>query len=258
MRYNYHTHTWRCRHAEENERAYIENAIAAGMKVLGFSDHAPYLFPDGYYSSFRMFPEQTKEYAETIAALREEYRGQIDIKIGYEMEYYPAYLRETLAMVTQYPVDYLILGQHFIENEATGKYSGNPTSDECRLATYVDEVIAAMGTGLFTYVAHPDLLNFTGESGVYRREMERLCEASAASTVPLEINLLGIRGGRNYPCEAFFELCGKVGAPVVIGSDAHTADTVFHEESYSEALRICEKFRLNLIENPVLRPIRLD
>ena len=86
MMYNYHTHTWRCRHADNNERAYNDNAVRAGFQVLGFSDHAPYLFPDGYYSTFRMYPDQAADYANTLVALREQYADQIQIKIGYEME----------------------------------------------------------------------------------------------------------------------------------------------------------------------------
>ena len=32
---NYHTHTWRCKHASGTERTYVEQAIAAGLKILG-------------------------------------------------------------------------------------------------------------------------------------------------------------------------------------------------------------------------------
>ena len=60
FRANYHTHTPRCRHAGGSEREYIENAIAAGMTTLGFSDHTPYFFEGKYYSSFRMFPENSR------------------------------------------------------------------------------------------------------------------------------------------------------------------------------------------------------
>ena len=35
---NYHTHTWRCRHADGTEREYVERAIEGGLKILGFSD----------------------------------------------------------------------------------------------------------------------------------------------------------------------------------------------------------------------------
>ena len=44
---NYHTHTWRCRYANGTEREYVERAIEGGLKILGFSDHSPYPFPDG-------------------------------------------------------------------------------------------------------------------------------------------------------------------------------------------------------------------
>ena len=30
---NYHTHTWRCRHADGTEREYVERAIEGGLKI---------------------------------------------------------------------------------------------------------------------------------------------------------------------------------------------------------------------------------
>lgn len=33
---NYHTHTWRCRHADGTEREYVERTIEGGLKILGF------------------------------------------------------------------------------------------------------------------------------------------------------------------------------------------------------------------------------
>ena len=60
---NYHTHTWRCRHADGTEREYVERAIEGGLKILGFSDHSPYPFPDGYDSGMRMRLDQVEGYA---------------------------------------------------------------------------------------------------------------------------------------------------------------------------------------------------
>ena len=57
MKYNLHTHTIRCNHAQGDDREYVESAIMAGIKVLGFSDHCPQFFPNtDYYSNFRMKP----------------------------------------------------------------------------------------------------------------------------------------------------------------------------------------------------------
>ena len=44
MDYNYHTHTTRCHHAVNSDEEYIQAAIEAGIKYLGFSDHAPVVF----------------------------------------------------------------------------------------------------------------------------------------------------------------------------------------------------------------------
>ena len=51
---NLHAHTVRCNHASGTEREYLENALAGGLRIFGFADHAPYPFPGGYRSGFRM------------------------------------------------------------------------------------------------------------------------------------------------------------------------------------------------------------
>lgn len=67
---NYHTHTWRCRHADGTEREYVERAIEGGLKILGFSDHSPYPFPEGYDSGMRMRLDQVEGYVDTVLALK--------------------------------------------------------------------------------------------------------------------------------------------------------------------------------------------
>ena len=253
---NLHAHTVRCNHASGTEREYIENALAAGLETFGFSDHTPYVFADGYYSGFRMRPELQKDYVDTLLALRDEYRGRIGILIGYEAEYYPRFWREYLKLITRYPVDYLILGQHFIENEMEGKYSGIRTEDESYLAQYVDQVIEGMDTGVFTYFAHPDLVNFTGSRAAFDKHYGRLIEHAKKVGLPLEINLLGVRDHRAYPHDRFFELCGQIGAPVVIGSDAHSADTAYDGPSYAKAMEMAERFGLTVVERPEPVPVK--
>lgn len=254
---NLHAHTVRCHHASGTEREYIERAVAAGMKIYGFADHAPYPFPDGYYSGFRMRRERQADYVETLLALREEFRGVIDVKIGYEAEYYPKFFREFLVMATQYPVDYLILGQHFLENEMEGKYSGISSDDEGYLAEYVDQVIEGIGTGVFTYVAHPDLMNYTGPGEIYDKHYARLIGAAKAAGIPLEINLLGIRDHRAYPHERFFALCGEMGAEVCIGCDAHQAEVAVDPASYEAAMEMAGKLGLCVNQSPELVPVRV-
>ena len=56
---NFHTHTYLCRHASGEPEEYVKTAIKNGLKVLGFSDHVPYPFTNGYHSGFRMEVSET-------------------------------------------------------------------------------------------------------------------------------------------------------------------------------------------------------
>ena len=183
---NYHTHTTRCWHAVGTDREYIEAAIRGGFKVLGFADHAPYAFPNGFLSLIRMFPDTIDEYFTSLLALKEEYKDQIEIKIGFETEYYPDLFEDFLKRLAPYPCDYLLLGQHSIFNE----YDHNDTPPRGTMEyvnRYVDQVCEAMRTGYFTYLAHPDLAYCEGYPPEYYRTMEKLIECAIETDTPLEV-----------------------------------------------------------------------
>ncbi len=252
---NYHTHTWRCRHALGEDKEYAQQAMAAGLETLGFSDHTPYWFSGDYYSTYRMFPEQLAEYAQSVRSLKEEFSGQLSICLGVEAEFYPAYFGELLPRLQDAGIEYMLLGQHFVGDEIGQHYCGSPTADPDILKQYCRQVRDAMETGLFTYLAHPDLLLFAGNPGLYREEMAGLCRAAKACGVPLEVNLLGLAGGRHYPNADFWAIAGEENCPVVLGRDAHDprhfADTATEEK----ALAFVKQFHLHLLERPPLRSI---
>jgi histidinol-phosphatase (PHP family) len=143
-----------------------------------------------------------------------------------------------------------------MENEIERKYSGVKTDDEGYLAQYADQYIAGMRTGVFTYGAHPDLVDFVGDAAVFEKHYGRLLEAAKELRVPMEINFLGIRDHRAYPHERFFRLCGEIGAEVCFGCDAHSADVAVDAASYRAAMEMVEKFGLVLNESPELRPVK--
>ncbi len=245
---NYHTHTYRCNHAKGYEREYIENAIKSGIKNLGFSDHAPILFDGGYYSHFRMKPHIAEEYVSTLSSLKKEYEKDVNIYIGYELEYYPKYFERTVDFLNSLGCDYFIMGQHFINSEIDGIYVGAPFSDERYLSRYVEQVCEGLSSGLFTYLAHPDLPGFTGDENVYRREMVRLCEFLKDSGIPAEINFLGIQEKRRYPNEKFWEIAGEIGCSAIFGVDAHAPEELIRPEVLGAAQNIAEKNGISVLE----------
>ena len=253
MDYNLHTHTTRCRHAEGSDEEYIRCAIEAGIKHLGFSDHAPYIFPDGYENKYRVQMCDGQSYIDDLRALRQKYKDRIEISVGFEMEYYPDYFDEMLKIARNLGAEYLILGQHFILSEhPDGIGAGGPTDSREHLKIYVDEVISAIKTGAFSYVAHPDVMCFTGEDKVYEREITRLAEASRQLNIPLEINLAGVRYKKFYPADKFWSIVGKIGSPVTVGYDAHKATDLLNTEQLRIADDIIIRHRLNYIGMPKL------
>ena len=256
MIYNYHTHTTRCRHAVDSDEEYIERAIEAGIKYLGFSDHAPFIFPDGHESFYHMEVKNGEEYIATIRALADKYKDRIHISIGFELEYYPSYFDKMLELARNLGADYLILGQHFIADEwPDGIGSRAYTEDGALLKEYVNNVVKGIESGVFTYVAHPDIINFGGDKEIYRNEMIRLCEAAKTHNIPLEINLHGIQNNRFYPSDRFFAIAGEIGAPVTFGYDVHDSASLLDKDQIKKAAEMVRRHKLNYIGMPKLIPI---
>lgn len=245
---NYHTHTARCKHASGTEEEYVEAAIKAGIKVLGFADHIPCPFEDGFVSGIRMDMDEAADYVRDIRRLQKKYEDRIRLYVGFEAEYMPQYYEKQLAVCQELGIDYMIMGQHFLDSEQNGPYTGMPNRTEDFLIAYVDRVLEGMRTGSFLYLAHPDLVRYEGEDSVYEREMTRLCAALKEMEIPLEINLLGLLEGKHYPRELFWEIAGRVGNEVIFGIDAHWAAQIGEMSCYQKGLALVEKYNLHLID----------
>lgn len=232
---NYHTHTPRCNHAFNPEQEYVETAIGCGMQILGFSDHTPQFFPTEHYSHMRMRPELLQDYIDTVLALKQQYADKLQIHLGLEVEYYPAIFPKLMEVLRDTPVEYMILGQHWDGNEEGEIYNGKPTEDVRRLEKHCNQVIDAMHTGLFTYIAHPDILNFVGDPKAYCTHMRRLCQAAKSCNIPLEYNFLSLREDRYYPSARLWELIAEEGCPVVMGCDAHRPEHLDDPETEAKA-----------------------
>ncbi len=238
---NYHTHTWRCRHADGTEREYVEKAIEAGLKILGFSDHTPQVYPGGYVCPVKMLPEELEGYVDTILDLKREYRDDIEIHLGLEVEYLYTLWEPLLRLLEPYPIEYMILGQHYLGDGIDVPYTGERTADAGYLRQYCRQTREALETGRFLYFAHPDVVWFIGSDDIYEEEMTNLCRFCREIDMPLEINLLGVREDRNYPRERFWKIAAREGNSVIYGLDAHHAEHVKSPEVVAKADRFLER-----------------
>ena len=108
---NYHTHTYRCKHASHDITDYCQHAVDQGLHVLGVSDHTP--LPDNRWPHIRMDIAELPAYNRSLDEAIEAYSGLTVLK-GAECEYadeYNGFFSDTL--LGEYDFDYLIGAAHF-------------------------------------------------------------------------------------------------------------------------------------------------
>src|SRR5438270_5387460 len=95
---DYHVHTFRCGHAGGRSEDFVRRAIDRGLSEIGFTDHVPlYFLPESDRDPrLAMREDQFDGYVAEVLALREEFRGRIEVRLGLEADYAEGH-EETLA-----------------------------------------------------------------------------------------------------------------------------------------------------------------
>ena len=252
MRVNYHTHTVRCGHAKGTEEEYVQAAIAGGVEILGISEHSTFLmYPDATEKP-HLSREMLPQYVAAVKEAAERHEKEIEVHVGIEAEYYPETFPEFCSILRDQGVEYLLLGQHFLDSPL-GQRTRNEIYDPKILEHYCNQIIEGMQTGAFTYVAHPDCILFLGERKLLKEQLRRICREAKSCQLPLEINLLGIHRQKHYPCKEFFELLAEEGNPVILGADAHQPGRFLNFEAEEKAYRLVKEYGLELLETTPLR-----
>ena len=249
MKANYHTHTARCGHAVGTDEQYIEAAIAQGYDVLGMSDHVPWPYESGYtHTHVRMTIDRLDEYVATMREMKKKYADKIRMLIGFECEYFPAYMNWLTDMKQEKRLDYLILGNHYDESDETGIYFGGAKTT-AELKRYVDTTVKGIESGLFVYLAHPDLFmrrygKFDDNCRAVARDLSAACKEN---NLPMEYNLhdryrLGGMNKDGYPHPEFFEIVYDAGVNVIIGVDAHEPEELGNPAERNRAEKELARF----------------
>lgn len=252
---NYHTHTKRCNHAQGSDEEYVLSAIYNGYEELGFSDHSPWKYDSNFVPKMRMKDNEFDEYYQSILALKEKYKDQISIKIGLECEYFPKYMDWLKELIKKYQLDYVIFGNHYYKTDENQIYFGRRCKDDEMFKLYVDEAIEGMKTGLYSYLAHPDLFMRAKDEfdDIAKEESYRLCKAAKELDVILEYNLAGAEynervGKCMYPHPEFWKIAASVGNKVIIGVDAHSPDALKTDKYRNEGIRFLTELGIEIVD----------
>ncbi|MBR1912849.1 MAG: histidinol-phosphatase [Treponema sp.] len=233
---NYHTHTLLCKHATGMPSDYVEQAQKEGCLELGISDHCPY--PESFDDTWphvRMSVEQVDQYRAMVNEAKQ--KAAFPVHMGFECEYdarYKSWYGDELK--GKYKAEYLVLGSHWVTDGTSHVYCPDIT-DSSLLNRYIDQTIAGMETGLFAFLAHPDLFmkGWKEWDAQAKSCLSALLDAAKGLDMPIEVNGLGIsrtpnntsRGMRyQYPYVEFWEMVAQTNVRVICNSDAHAPEDV--------------------------------
>lgn len=259
MRQDYHTHTFRCQHAQGDVMDYATVATQKGLNVLGVTDHTPFpqSFPDTRWMMIRMDLSELDDYDQAVEDARRAY-PELKILKGMECEYSTellSFYREELLAKRNF--DYLIFGNHFFPSGRNWIGAHSQIKGRAELIAYAKHMIAAMASGIFAFIAHPDLFGTSYEPWDEHTIActKLILDAAAAYHVPLEINAAGLRQAPKdtrtglrppYPLAPFWQLAANYREiSVVVNSDAHRPKEV-GETAAAEELR--KKYGLQLAD----------
>jgi histidinol-phosphatase (PHP family) len=230
---NFHTHTYRCKHAKGDVEDYVREAVKHDLEIIGISDHTA--LPDDRWHHIRMLFEELDGYVDAIDRAKIEF-PQIKVLKAMECEYddeYHAFYKENL--LDERKFDYLIGAAHFIpfENNWQSAHKLEPK----HISSYAKYFIKSMESGLFAFMAHPDVFGY-----LYPQWDDHctgcahdIFSAAQDLKMPLEINGLGMRkkmvpspnGLRPpYPLKEFWEIGSEYNVQVVCNSDAHRPEDI--------------------------------
>lgn len=236
MKFDLHTHHYRCGHAQDHIRDYIEAAIDKQLDVIGISDHSPYfgLEEDQAFPGIAMAKSEFANYIDEVLQLKKEYEGKIEVLLGLESDYFPEHLDVYKARYAPYPFDYMIGSIHFVDDVSIfNKRRWDKLDDAERVKVkeaYYKLIQQSAKSGMFEVLGHIDAMkaNFPAFSDIPTPIIDETLQVIAAEGVAVEINTSGstkLCGGW-YPSNEMLERALHYGVDVTFGSDAHKPQRV--------------------------------
>lgn len=266
MKTNYHTHCRFC-DGKGEPRVYVLEAINRGFTSLGFSSHAP-LKED---NDWTLKDSNVQEYLDTINSLKEEFKDQITIHTGMEIDFYPDENR--FDTFKKYNLDYSIGSVHMLKPDGFDKYYSVDESEEifadvlnnvfgsieAFTREYYKTVRALVKQGGFDILGHIDLIKkfnkgnkfFLETEPWYIQEVIQTLDEIKDRNIIVEMNTGALSRGVQdtpYPSEWIIDECLKRDIKICLNSDVHAANNI--ECYFEESLNILQKCGYRKLHTP--------
>ncbi len=245
---DYHVHTARCGHAGGATRDYVLHGLSRGLTEIAITDHVPlYFLPgDDPDPGLAMTLGELPGYVEEVLALRDEFRGRIDVLLGIEADFAEGHEEALAALLAPYDWDVVLGSVHFVAGgwiDAPGAGARHEAEGSVNLWNEYDRLLAkAASSGLFDVMTHFDLPKKFGNHRPPECEAaeDAAVAAARAAGVAVEVSSAGLRKpvGEEYPGSALLSKLVAAGVPVVFSSDSHApAEVAWGREKVVAAAR---------------------
>lgn len=252
---DFHVHTQYCQHgANDRMEAYVLQAIKKGFTHLSFTEHAP--LPESFIDpapgrDSAMDRNAVEAYVMEGKALQAQYKNDLQIKIGFEVDYIRGFEQETQTFLDTYgaEMDDGILSVHMLQapNEAYfcidySKEEFGRAADEfggllSLYKAYYDNLIASIEAELGSFkpsrIGHMTLVQkfqlAYPQPADFSKEQQYILELIKEKGYELDVNTAGLSKPfckEIYPSPQLIEKAVQLDIPLVPGSDSHAASSI--------------------------------
>lgn len=256
--YHCHTNSLQIFDGRNSVEEMVARAEQLGFEAIGISNHLICHPAIGMIDKYApMYFRDYKEAEEAYKRVSEEVRTvslkhKIKVLVGFEVDYFKDALWENFfeRLRQTLDADYYIGASHFIYNSdysAVNKIAYLRTRPQTLdtdtitngLHNHWGNIIAAVNSGYFDFMAHLDLIRDKGFCLGTEWEEPRwqVIEALDKTKTAFELSTKGLRNGTEmYPTHWMVkELCRRQ-VPVLISDDAHNTESLGENFSVAESL----------------------
>lgn len=243
MRADVHMHSNFSHDSESSPEEMIKGAIEKGLEMICFTDH--YDKDNFFWGPEDIFEPEV--YFQTLEALRDKYRGKIDVRIGVEIGLQPHLIPYYEEFIPQYPFDFVIGSAHSIrktdlaygltyQTEFTGM-----TDEEIYRETLEETLEDVRGQENFDVLGHLDYVVRYGKNRErdysykkYADLIDEILRTLIAKGKGLELNMAGLKYGLPFAhphpdvLKRYRELGGEI---ITVGADGHKPEHIAYDFS---------------------------
>lgn len=233
-----------CRYNVDRIAEYLAAAERAGVTEIGIAEHshrfpefkqsmASLLEPEPAVGAFWLsdqFNQSLDVYVEAVLASK---RRGLPVKLGIEIDWLPGCEPDVRAVLDAYPWDYAIGSVHYLDGwaiDVDAAYGWPDANVDQAYRDYFERLLAAVDSGLFDIMAHPDLIKKFGHRPSFDLTpwYRRCAQHCRRVDVAVEVSTAGLRKpvGELYPAYPFLQELVAAGVPLTLGSDAHAPEDV--------------------------------